>query len=178
MKKIKYILSVRKDFGGRLCEIRKRRGISQEELATELGYKTGGSVSNIESGRAPIDTPALAKIAEVLGVDLHWLITGKQSPSMDPLLDKLHEALERFAPYLGDEITRLFQEKIRLTEERKLLSVQPAEDKAVRLELLDKDISRIQGYINETIANLDWIQDPFGKGNSTKKPDFVNQNKT
>ena len=111
MKKIKNILSARKDFGNRLCKIRKKRGISQEELAAELGYKTGGSVSNIESGRSPIGTPALAMIAEAFDVDLHWLITGDISPGERRAKEVAHSALMRIAGYFAIQLGELLSHK-------------------------------------------------------------------
>lgn len=65
------------DFGDRLSNLRKSKGLSQKQLADLLGYKQPASISGIESGKTPTDIIALVKIADALQVDLHWLITGE-----------------------------------------------------------------------------------------------------
>jgi transcriptional regulator with XRE-family HTH domain len=68
-------------FGSRLREARIKKGFSQAELAALLGYKRDVSVSNLETSRAEnVGLGVLARLAEVLDVDLHWLITGQESP--------------------------------------------------------------------------------------------------
>ncbi len=64
-------------FGQRLRKARKDKGLNQAELAKILGFKAGGSVSNIEHDKTPLSIQTLAKITDVLNVDLHWLITGQ-----------------------------------------------------------------------------------------------------
>lgn len=68
-------------FGSRLREARIKKGFSQAELAALLGYKRDVSISNLETARAEnIGLGVLARLAEVLEVDLHWLVTGQESP--------------------------------------------------------------------------------------------------
>jgi len=66
-------------FGQRLTKARRKKGMTQLELSKLLGYSTSGSVCQIEAGKTPPNVLILAKIADILTVDLHWLITGTAS---------------------------------------------------------------------------------------------------
>lgn len=71
----------RETFGSRLRKARLEKGLSQARLASLLGYKADVSISSLETSRAEnIGLGVLARLAEVLEVDLHWLITGQESP--------------------------------------------------------------------------------------------------
>jgi len=59
----------RLDIGGRLREMRKRRGLSQAELARSVGV-TPSSISQVESHQMYPSLSALIKAADVLGVDV------------------------------------------------------------------------------------------------------------
>lgn len=59
--------------------IKKRRlelGMSQDELASAMGYKTRSTISKIESGENDINQAKLQKIAEVLDTSIDYLISG------------------------------------------------------------------------------------------------------
>lgn len=158
-------------FSSRLREVRVKQGMTQAELGEKLGFSGNTAVYRFEAGVSSPSIEMLTKVAEVLAVDLHWLITGGASPVENQLLGKFHDALDRFAPYVGDAITRLFEEKAELTAKRKALSVRRLEDKeeqAIRLKLLDKDIAKVQEWINQTVKDLDYIQNPFGDGSSAQ----------
>ena len=60
-------------FGTRLLEARKKKGISQEELAEQLGTK-GPAVGRYERDEMKPSIEAAAKMAELLGVSLDWLV--------------------------------------------------------------------------------------------------------
>ena len=59
----------RLDFGTRLKELRSKRGLSQTELAKQVGV-TPSSISQIESNLIYPSVPALIKMAEILLVDV------------------------------------------------------------------------------------------------------------
>lgn len=54
-------------FGKRLSELRKQKGLSQEQLAGDLNISQA-SISNYESGTTKPDTDILKKIAEYFNV--------------------------------------------------------------------------------------------------------------
>jgi len=59
----------RLDLGVRLKTLRKKRGLSQTDLAKLVGL-TSGTISQVESNRIYPSLPALVKIAEVLSVEV------------------------------------------------------------------------------------------------------------
>lgn len=60
-------------FGRMLSEIRRKKHISQEMLADELGLSRT-SITNIEKGRQPIQLYSLYVIARLLGTDVKELL--------------------------------------------------------------------------------------------------------
>ncbi len=66
------------NMGTRLMEIRRKRGISQKELAQMIGV-TPSTISQLESNRIYPSIPALIKIAEILGVEVGYFFGQKVS---------------------------------------------------------------------------------------------------
>ncbi len=74
-------LQDRVELGGRLSEIRRKRGISQKDLAQMIGV-TPSTISQLESNRIYPSIPALLKIAEILGVEVGYFF-GKKARERD-----------------------------------------------------------------------------------------------
>ena len=55
------------EFHEKLQELRKRRGLTQEELAARMGYKSKSTINKIEMGINDIPQSKIVKFAEVLG---------------------------------------------------------------------------------------------------------------
>ena len=53
--------------GENISIIRKRLGLTQEELATKMGYKSKSTINKIELGINDIPQSKIVKFAEVLG---------------------------------------------------------------------------------------------------------------
>ena len=53
-----------------LKQLRKSRGISQQELAELIGIKHGSSVCNYEQGRRTPELDVICKIAEIFNIPL------------------------------------------------------------------------------------------------------------
>jgi transcriptional regulator with XRE-family HTH domain len=68
-------------FGKRLLEARKRKGISQDELAKHLGTK-GPAIGRYERDEMNPSIEAAAKMAELLDVSLDYLV-GKTDVLLD-----------------------------------------------------------------------------------------------
>lgn len=73
------------DFGSRLYELRKQKGLSQEELAAQLDV-TRQTVSKWEVGDSTPDMEKLAALAGVFEISLDELVLGKV-----PITTKLDE---------------------------------------------------------------------------------------
>ena len=66
----------------RLCELRKSRGLSQEELADRLNVSRQ-AVSKWERGESSPDTDNLIELAKIYGVSIDELINGDEIPTPD-----------------------------------------------------------------------------------------------
>jgi transcriptional regulator with XRE-family HTH domain len=71
-------------FGERLRVVRKRAGLSQEAVASEVGKERGGTVGDWESGKQVPGADSVVGMARTLHVSAHWLLTGEGSQSPDP----------------------------------------------------------------------------------------------
>jgi transcriptional regulator with XRE-family HTH domain len=56
--------------------LRKKKGLSQGELANRLGYKTSIGYHYLESGRCQIKADQLVVLANALGVEVRDLFSG------------------------------------------------------------------------------------------------------
>lgn len=64
------------EIGKRIEDARKREGLTQSQLATQLGYQTPTAVSLIEAGKRMIKIAELERMATILHTDLQFLSTG------------------------------------------------------------------------------------------------------
>jgi len=60
-------------FGQKLRQLRKQKGLTQQQLAERLGYKTNSYISDVESGHFIPSREKLKKIAKALGVPFRVL---------------------------------------------------------------------------------------------------------
>ncbi|MCM1438081.1 MAG: helix-turn-helix domain-containing protein [Roseburia sp.] len=65
------------EFGERIYNLRKKRGLSQEEFADGLGVSRQ-AVSKWETGQSVPDSEKAAAIGAFFGVSLDWLINGEE----------------------------------------------------------------------------------------------------
>ncbi|HSS68656.1 MAG TPA: helix-turn-helix domain-containing protein [Nocardioidaceae bacterium] len=70
------------EVGGRIRDLRGRRGISQTTLAAEAGI-SGSYLSLIESGRRPVGSALLARFSVLLGCTAEYLQTGRGGTADD-----------------------------------------------------------------------------------------------
>lgn len=72
-------------FAQQLKKIRKEKGLSQDEIATQL-FISRQAVSRWESGDATPDVTNLVQLAEFLAVDLDELVLGRKvaAPAPEP----------------------------------------------------------------------------------------------
>lgn len=77
--------SSRKAIGARLAALRRQRGLTQTEIAEAIGL-TQPTINRIEYGKSPLNAEAMPALAQVLSVDVTWLlgIPGAPVPVTDP----------------------------------------------------------------------------------------------
>lgn len=68
--------------GARIKEIRQEKGISQKDLATEVGFDSATSISLIESGDRKISIVDLEKTAQFLNEDLNSFLGARPKVSV------------------------------------------------------------------------------------------------
>ena len=61
------------NFGQKLRQLRIQKGLTQQQLAERLGYKTNSYISDVESGHFIPSREKLKKIAKALGVPFRVL---------------------------------------------------------------------------------------------------------
>ncbi len=67
---------LRSDIGVRLAHIRETLALSQAELAEKIGV-SARSYQNYEQGKREFPTSLVYELCSSLGVNSHWLLTGK-----------------------------------------------------------------------------------------------------
>jgi transcriptional regulator with XRE-family HTH domain len=69
--------------GQRIKAAREKAGLTQSELATQLGYTSPTAISLIEADERSVKVETLQKIAELLHQDVNYLATGtNNTPSV------------------------------------------------------------------------------------------------
>ena len=63
----------------RVRQRREQLGLTQDELARRMGYKSRVSVNKIENGR-PVSQKIIARLAEALDVSVPYLMGWRQDP--------------------------------------------------------------------------------------------------
>lgn len=96
--------------GDKVKFLRERRGLSQEDLAKLVGYKSKTSINKIEIGKQDIKRSRINKFAEALGTTTTYLIGVTDDPDPNYVeTDKTSkEAIE-----LAREILKLSPDKIK-----------------------------------------------------------------
>ena len=69
----------KKDVGLTIKQIRKERGISQEELSRKMGFKDHSGITKIETGQNDVNSETLMELAKLLEVNVGVFFTGKTS---------------------------------------------------------------------------------------------------
>ena len=69
-------------FCERLKELRKARGLNQDELSDMLGYKERSIISKFENGVHEVPYSVLLRLAEIFKVSPNYLM-GYDTPSVD-----------------------------------------------------------------------------------------------
>ena len=93
--------------GKLIAKYRKEKGLSQEELAHLLGYKSRTTINKIELGQREVPKKMIAQLSVILNVSpIDLLGENKQSPS----LDKREALLNWIQNMSQDEVNELFKE--------------------------------------------------------------------
>ena len=167
MGKKKNILTSANSLGSRLREFRKKHGLSQREFAKKLGYKNSASISNIESGKCPVDSVILMKLSEFGEIDYNWLLAGIRLPDKD-LEQAYNRLLHRMAEHVARNLADLFRmRERRIIELAELLTKKQDGEKIDEdfIEDLHYQIAQIQTEITELGKDQPWLQEAIQRVN-------------
>jgi len=99
------MMEKRKLIGSRLSIARERAGLSQSQVAGQMGLPRP-SISEIEAGRRRVAAEELARFAELYSVDMEWL-AGVGEQKADPLRDKLQLAARGVAGLKDEDLEKV-----------------------------------------------------------------------
>lgn len=88
--------------GKRIKELRKKKGLSQEQLAEKVGFETSNSISNVENGYNYPSIQNLEKILKVLGTNFQSVFTFEQHQEIDVLKEKINRILNEHPEKVSD----------------------------------------------------------------------------
>jgi transcriptional regulator with XRE-family HTH domain len=80
-------------FGKRLLEARKNKGLSQEDLASQLGTK-GPAIGRYERDEMKPSIDVAAKISSILDVSLDWLVGHTDMELDGKMLERIQEVTQ------------------------------------------------------------------------------------
>lgn len=148
------IVKNNENFYTRLRQARIKRGLSQAELGQKLGFKGNTAVYRFEAGKSSPPIKTLLKIAEVLNVDLHWLITG-QVPA----------AIKRLKPFAQVHLAEKEQEiqALRGGQSNLLISEITGRVDAIEVIKIKEEIENLKMYCKAIRDSLNEVLAPFGE---------------
>ena len=97
-------MNISTTFGQRLRKVRKDMGLNQKEIAKKLGFSDNTLISRFENDKSLPTIETIIKLAKESIVDLHWLITGEQSPGATTEADRYREAAHLLLPLASEEL--------------------------------------------------------------------------
>lgn len=71
------------DIGENIKKMRKKRGLSQTQLAIKLGYKSKSSIAKIETGNGDVPRNKLPQFAEALNCSISYLTGWNELQTFD-----------------------------------------------------------------------------------------------
>lgn len=72
------------ELGNKVKKRREELGLSQEDLAIKMGYKSRSSINKIENGR-PISQKIIVRLAEILNVSIAYLMGWEENIENKPV---------------------------------------------------------------------------------------------
>jgi transcriptional regulator with XRE-family HTH domain len=114
---------IRLTFGERINKIRNEKGMTQDELARAVGYKSRSTIAKIESGERDVSQSMVIKFAKALNTTTAVLMGNDnddnkavQSPApsdddikfalfdgSEGVTDEMYDEVKRFAKYIKEQ---------------------------------------------------------------------------
>jgi repressor LexA len=87
-------------------QLRKEKGMTQEELATKLGYKSKSSVTHIENGR-DIPRSMVVQLADILETTPSFLMGWSEQKENAPIINDRSAVIERINSLSDEQFEKL-----------------------------------------------------------------------
>lgn len=104
----------------RIKSLRESKGLTQEDLALKVGYKSRSAINKIEAGIRDINQTQIVAFAKALGTTPGYLMgwEGNEQPAYEPTTIAAHNDGEEWSPEELEDI-EMFKELLRKKRERK-----------------------------------------------------------
>lgn len=137
-------IAFRTAFGRRIAEARLAAGKEQVEIAKALGA-AASQVSEWETGAKLPQVNTVARVAEITGCDLQWLITGKER-SLSDVIPMSRGVPEGVSPKAWPALAPILPKLAMVYENRRLRPFKGVWDSIV--ELINSQSGCIQQYLD------------------------------
>ncbi len=142
------------NFASRLRDVRNKAGLTQEQLGEKLGFKGNTAIYRFESGTSSPSIETLSKLASVLKIDLHWLITGEPSP-----------AIKLLKPYAQSHLAQIMKKMQDLESERAELQIKGSlgGGSLLRCDEIKDELENMRLYCQTIRQVLNEVLGPLGE---------------
>ena len=94
------------NIGTRVKMLREQKGLTQEELAVKLGYKSKSSVAHIENGR-DIPRSMVVQLADILETTPSFLMGWSEQKENAPIINDRSAVIERINSLSDEQFEKL-----------------------------------------------------------------------
>lgn len=98
-------MSVVEELGRRIRELRKKKGLSQEQVAEQAGI-SGKYLGEVERGEVNVSVLVLSKLATVFQVDMSEMLRWRHQRNRKELQDELIDWLEKAS---NEDVRRIYR---------------------------------------------------------------------
>lgn len=105
------------NFGEKLYRARKKKGLSQLELAEKIGIKGHNSISQWENNKVKPETETLIQLAKILEISLDYLLLDSAPPIVNPQEKTVAINTEEYIQFLNWKSNALEKENERLRKQ-------------------------------------------------------------
>lgn len=96
--------------GQKIYDRRTQLGMSQEELAKKMGYKTRSSINKIELGLSDIPQKKIVQFAAALDTTVQYLMGWEETaPAPDPLEEKRQRLIGELGKLSEEDILKVLE---------------------------------------------------------------------
>ncbi len=103
------------DLGTKIRKLRELKGLSQENIATELGMSITG-YGKIERNEVNVNVDRLEQISRILGVQVENIIGFDDKVAFNNYNNKIHQQIGSYS--MPIEMKQLYEDKIALLEDK------------------------------------------------------------